>query len=194
MKKNIFKKSSFVVIIIILIVIISYQLISNFNNYINIKMHDTLINNFLEYDSVNNLNNFESYIAVIEIPKINLRQELYDLDSLNNDVNKHIEILHGSDMPNVMNGNLILAGHSGNSKISYFKNLNELIIGDVTTIYYQNVKYSYKIVNIYKADKTGYVEITRNKNKSVVTLITCDKKDKNKQLVIIAELDSFTNY
>ena len=35
-------------------------------------------------------------------------------------ISKNIQILKESDMPNVTNGNLLLAGHNGNSKVSFF--------------------------------------------------------------------------
>ena len=90
-------------------------------------------------------------------------------------------------MPDEEKGNVILAAHSGNARISYFKNLDKLVIGDDISIEYNSVIYNYKVVDIYLIDKTGTAEIIRDKNKSTLTLITC-KHNTNKQIIVIAEL------
>ena len=123
----------------------------------------------------------------MKIPKISLERGLVDPDSYLNNVNYNVEILDDSDMPNVKSGNVILAAHSGNSRISYFKNLDKLDIGDEISIDYQNKFYTYKVTDKYLIEKTGYAEIIRNKNKNTLTLITC-KHNTNNQVIIIAEL------
>ena len=128
------------------------------------------------------------YIAVIKIPKINLERGLVDRNSYLNDVKYNIEILKESSMPDEVGGNVILASHSGTARISYFKNLHKLTIGDSISINYKSTIYNYKVVDIYEIDKTGTAEIIRNKNKSTLTLITC-KHNSNKQIVVIAEME-----
>ena len=49
------------------------------------------------------------------------------------------------------------------------------------------VKYTYKIVKIYKQKKQGYVTIYRDPDKTTLALITCTKGDKKSQPVYIAE-------
>ena len=93
-------------------------------------------------------------------------------------------------MPNVDKGNFILASHSGTSKVSYFRKLDKAKIGDKVNIYYQNIKYVYKIKNKYLLNKDGNIEIYRNKDVTTLTLTTCDTKSDTKQLVVIAELES----
>lgn len=133
---------------------------------------------------------FNKYLGIIEIPKINLKRYLYDIDSSQNDVDKNIEILKDSDMPNVRGGNLILAGHNGNSAAGHFKNLHKVTLGDKVVINYNNINYTYEISKIYDVLKTGSVAIKRNKNKNTITLITCLGSDR--QLVVIGYLkDSF---
>jgi len=136
-----------------------------------------------EEASVNKIN----YIAILKIPKINLERGLVEPNSYLNNVNYNVEILDDSDMPNVKSGNVILAAHSGNSRISYFKNLDKLDIGDEISIDYQNKTYTYKVTDKYLIEKTGTAEIIKNKNKNTLTLITC-KHNTNNQIVIIAEL------
>ena len=128
-----------------------------------------------------------NYIAILKIPKINLERGLVDPNSYLNNVNYNIEILDESSMPDEIGGNVILAAHSGNARISYFRNLDKLSIGDDISIDYQSNTYKYKVVDKYLIDKTGTAEIVRNKNKSSLTLITC-KHNTNKQIIIIAEM------
>ena len=133
--------------------------------------------------------NNEQYIGVLEIKRINLTRGFYSKNSRLNNVNKNIQILSSSDMPDIENGNVIIASHSGNSSISFFRNLPKLIVDDNAIIYYQGKTYTYKLVNNYEIEKNGTANIRRNINKNSLTLITC-KHNSNKQLVYIFELEN----
>ena len=135
------------------------------------------------------LENYYYKNPTLEIPKINLKKEVYPNDIDKNHVDKNIQVIDGSSMPDVIGGNLILASHSGNSSIAYFKYLDVLNYNDEFYIYYKNTKYRYVIGDIYDVEKTGYVEIKRDKSKSAVTLIT-RKKTTNMQTVYIGYLIS----
>ncbi len=128
-----------------------------------------------------------NYIGVLEIPKIDVKRGFTSLNDKVNNVNKNIQVIEKSDMPNVDNGNLIIAGHSGSGRIAFFKNLYKVSNDDVIYVYYQNVKYTYNVVNIYDVKKTGTVAIKRDKDKTILTLITC-RHNTNKQIVVISEL------
>ena len=128
-----------------------------------------------------------NYIAVLKIPKIGLERGLVDPNSYLNNVNYNLEFIKGSSMPDQENGNVIIAGHSGSARISYFRKLDQLVIGDKASLNYKGKVYNYKIVDIYDIDKTGKADIIREKNKSTLTLITCRHNTK-KQIVVIAEL------
>lgn len=91
-------------------------------------------------------------------------------------------------MPNIENGNVIIAGHSGSSYVSFFRNLNKLDLYDEAIIYFEGKQYNYQLKNKYEIDKTGQAVIKRNKEKNVLTLITC-KHNTNKQIVFIFELN-----
>lgn len=129
-----------------------------------------------------------NYLGILSIPKINLNRGFYEYTSPLNTVDKNIEVIETSKMPDVLNGNLILASHSGNSKIAYFKHLDELQIKDEVYVYYLNKKYKYIIASIYDRKKTGYIDIVRDKNKNTITLITC-KKNTNLQTVFIGYME-----
>ena len=134
------------------------------------------------------------YLAFLEIPKINLNQGILPKTSYYNNVNYHVQILDISDLPDVINGNMVLAAHSGSSNIAYFKNLYKLTKDDKAYIIYNNKKYSYQVVNIYNQVKKGSLNIYRDLTKTTLTLITCTKNDKNSQTVYILELTGVETY
>lgn len=129
-----------------------------------------------------------NYIGFLNIPKINFNKGFTSIEDKFNTVSRNIEILSSSDYPDKEYGNVIIAGHSGNSSVSFFNKLYLLEVGDLAYIKYNNKNYTYKISNIYKVDKTGKVEVKRNKNNKTLTLITCTKDDKLTQTVYIADL------
>lgn len=143
---------------------------SQIEEYIRGQIDDT----YIPYD--NNINKIDdikyNYYMVIEIPKIKLKKGLYNKNSKYNSINYGIEILKESEMPNIENSNLILASHSGNSSISFFKNLKQLNIGDEVYIYYNNIKYKYKINDYYSKTKDGTININ-NSIDNTIYLITC---------------------
>ncbi len=157
------------------------------------------IDNSIDIDDSQNIENVSSsdyndYIAVLEIPSISLKKGIFSKDNINNYVDKNIQILNDSDMPDLENGNLILAGHSGNSLVSYFTDLDRVKKDDIVNVYYNNIKYSYKIVNIYIQNKNGMIKIYRDKNISTITLTTCSEINNYEQLVLIGNLVFKENY
>lgn len=127
------------------------------------------------------------YIGVLEIPSINFKRGFLDINDKNNTVSKNIQVLNGSEYPDVVNGNFMIAGHSGSGRIAFFKNLYKLSNGDESYIYYKNKKYIYKMIESYEVQKTGIVPIKNYENKTILTLITCSQ-DESKQIVFINEL------
>lgn len=134
-----------------------------------------------------------NYIGVLEIESIGLKRGFVNPNSKYNYVNYNIQIIETSTMPDVDKGNFIVAGHNGNSYISFFKNLHKMNSDDLINIYYNGYKYVYKYDNFYEVEKTGTVNIVRDKNKTAVTLITC-KRNSNKQLVFIGYLIDKVEY
>ena len=131
---------------------------------------------------------YEEYLGVLDIPKINFYKGFYSKTSSLNNVQFNLFVLKESDYPDVVNGNLIIAGHSGNYSNSYFNDLYKLSIDDTVTVHYQGKDYIYKITKIYNEKKTGTVRILRNRNKTSLTLITCTNGDNYHQTIYISEL------
>ena len=194
MKRKIKKQSlvilgSAFIIVGISLLVYKYQNLNKTN-----KEEINAINNYyinhsnyhVNTETVKKVSKEYNYIAVLKIPKINLERGLVDPNSSQNNVKYNIEILKNSDMPDVENGNFILAAHSGNSKVSYFKNLNKLELGDTVSIDYNGETYNYAVTKIYDIEKTGKAQIIRNKNKTTLTLVTCRAKTNN-QIIVICE-------
>ncbi len=130
---------------------------------------------------------YSKYVGILEIPKISLKRGFYNIGYKYNSINYNVTVVSGATMPDVVNGNLILAAHSGDAYISYFAYLYRLNVGDLAYVTYGGVKYKYQIVNIYNVPKTGAVTITRNLDKTTLTLVTCTKNSDTEQTVYIAE-------
>ena len=128
------------------------------------------------------------YIWYLNIPKINLTKGFLDNRSSENDVEKNILVVEGSNYPDVDKGNFILAGHSGTGWKAFFNDLYKLSAGDTAKITYKDKTYTYQITNIYKQPKTGKLAIYRNYDKTTLTLITCTNNDSTTQTIYIAEL------
>lgn len=134
------------------------------------------------------------YIGKLEIPSINLSRGFTSMGSKYNNVNYNITIINGSSYPNVNKGNFILAGHTGSSYRAFFTKLYKLKINDYAYVYYENTKYTYKLVKTYDVKKTGTVTIYRDNNETVMTLITCTKGTNDKQSIYIFNLIEKENY
>ena len=129
-----------------------------------------------------------NYIGYLDIPKINLKRGFVSLNSKYNSISYNVMLIKGSSMPDVKNGNLILAAHRGNSSVSFFDKLYKLNLGDEANVTYNNKIYTYKLVNTYLEAKDGTIAIYRDENKTTLTLITCTRGDKKTQTVFIFEL------
>lgn len=135
----------------------------------------------------------DNYIGILEIPKINLKKGVVDKISSSNNVNKNIYTLKETTLPDEqINSHIILASHSGNSYVSFFKDLSKLEMKDNIYFYYKGVKYIYEISNKYEVEKTGTISLKIN-NRSDITLITCISGT-NKQVVYVGNLIDKENY
>lgn len=139
-------------------------------------------------DIISNKSKQYYYVGMLEIPKIELKKGFLEIDNKENTVSKNVTVIKGSDYPDVDKGNLILAAHSGTSYLSFFRNLYKLDYNDLAYIYYNNVKYTYQVTNIYSQEKTGEIVIYRNREKNTLTLITCTKDNDNLQTIYILDL------
>lgn len=205
------KRKSKIVSIIIGIILLVTVIIFNLYNYSSSKKEIIIEENKIEEFFVEKIieepqmteikpvteskqQNTTNYSMIVEIPNIGLKKGLCSIGQECNAVSKNIQILKESDMPNVTNGNLLLAGHNGNSKVSFFNKLDKIKVNDSIYIYYNGTKYEYKLSNYYDIKKTGKAIIHRDNDKTTLVLITCKKNTDDKQVVYIAYLDNKTEY
>ncbi len=129
----------------------------------------------------------EEYLGILKIPKINLTQGFYNINSKNNNVNKSITILKESSMPSINGSIIYLTAHSGYGYLAFFKDLNKLELNDLITIDINNNSYKYIVNDIYEVDKNGKIMINHNPHDNYLVLSTCSAH-KSKQLVVIGKL------
>lgn len=127
-----------------------------------------------------------SYYAILNIPKIKLNRGFYDKTSEFNDVNKNIYYLKESIPLGEQNSTIILAAHRGTSSVSYFNNLEKLVIGDDLYLNYHQDRYRYKIRSIYNERKDGHLNIYRDDKRDSLILITCNRLHKSYQTIYVA--------
>lgn len=200
--KNLISKAKYPILMLIGILLFLFAT----KNYITIYQEqikeenasNDLIDNFFEnsqnseeviVNDNNKTNNTftEDYTAVLEIPKIKLKRGIYSKEDKRNNVNKNIYLIDKTTLPDENNvSHIILAAHSGNSYISYFKNLHKLQIDDNVYFYFNGTKYIYKIIDKYEVEKTGDINLILT-SESDITLITC-KYNSNKQIVYVGSL------
>ena len=126
-----------------------------------------------------------NYIAVLEIPAISLKKGLVSSNSKYNNIKYNIEILKNSIEANELK-DVYLAAHSGNSKVSFFKDLYRLNISDEVYLYYKKIKYKYIVDEIIDQKKDGTIIIPEKKEKRLI-LTTC-AKNKERQILVICKL------
>lgn len=134
-----------------------------------------------------------NYIGVLEIPTINFKRGFLEINDRNNKVNKNIQVLENSTMPDVENGLMVIAGHSGTGRTAFFKNLYKLKEKDTINIYYKNIKYTYEVINVCEETKDGDIAIDKS-SESTLVLTTCSQSNKNKQVVVISKLVNKLDY
>lgn len=153
---------------------------------------DTNKNKKLEGSTSENSDNI-NYTAVIEIPSINLKRGVVNSTNGFRSINYAISVDKISNYPDE-NGNFILYAHSGNSRISYFKNLMKVSNNDDIDVYYNGIKYHYMVINKYNIDKTGKAKVKECNDNKCITLITCNPYNKDKQIVVFGKIVNQLNY
>lgn len=130
-----------------------------------------------------------NYVAILEIPVINLKTGMIEATNNFESINYAVSIDKSSQYPNTK-GNMIIYSHSGNSRIAFFKHLNRVKIGDYVYVYFYGIKYEYKIFRSYEIEKVGKLSVTYPKEKQYITLVTCNPNKKGFQIVLVGEQTS----
>lgn len=127
------------------------------------------------------------YWGYIEIPKLKIYYGFYSLNDQKNQIKNGIEVMSGSSLTSINGSNIVLVAHSGIAYNVLFDRLDVLGIEDEVNLYFNNIKYIYKVKKILKKDKKDILSTIKT-NKNTLILITCDKKEKDKNLIVYLEL------
>ena len=131
------------IILIPLIIILSYLSIIKVSN-------DQQLNNIITNFKIKKINKEENIIGSLKIKKLNINEKLYNINSEENNVDKHVTILKESILPENDNSIIFIAAHSGTGEIAYFKNLNLLEENDIINLELNNKKYIYSVKSIWE--------------------------------------------
>lgn len=118
--------------------------------------------------------NIGEIMAYVEIPKIDINIPVYhgtSDDVLNNGLG-HIE---QTSLPiGGLGTNSVITGHRGLPSAKMFRNLDEMEIGDEFYIHSLDEVLAYKIFDVVIVPPTDIERLRIEKDKDIVTLITCD--------------------
>ena len=121
-----------------------------------------------------------SNLIILKIPKINLLTKVIKANESFNNLNSSL-VYYKDFNPN---NKIIIFGHSGMGKGTYFNRLDELLVGDVAYLEYNKKTYKYDIVRIYNVFKEDTYILKKEDNSKKILLVTCTKDNKNKRLVV----------
>lgn len=139
----------------------------------------------LYYDKYLFVFNKEEILFEIDIPRINIRRNVYSIGSKNNNVDYNIELL---DSSNIENDLYFVASHSGSSRASYFDDLVYLSVGDFIRLKSNDSIMVFIVKDMFYIDKSGYFSTSYSINGGELFLITCSLDYINRQLIVRAEL------
>lgn len=129
--------------------------------------------------------NIDEFLFELVIPSINLKRDVYNIDSSLNNVDKNVEILENSNISKKL---FYLASHSGGGKASYFDCLIYLEVGDIIWLYGDDFELGFVVKSIFYINKTGYFEASYGIDGNALFLITCSLEYEGKQLIVKADL------
>lgn len=160
--------------IIKLVIVLTY-----FSFVLYLIYHSFTTTNISTEYYINSKNNFY-YKKMISIPKINLK--LYVTKAKNDFSNLSNNLVYYKHFN--LDNKIIIFGHSGLGKGTYFNRLDELEKGDLLELYYENKIYFYDINNVYIVDKKRVDILNDEANSKKILLVTCDKINKDNRLVV----------
>lgn len=182
------EKITSVISIIIILLGLTYFVIKIYNYYSDYKNNQKSVSAYIN----NELDTIEEekyqYNSILEIPSINLKRGILDINDIYNDAKYNIELIKEDD--NV----IVLASHNGNNQNSYFRDLKKLSLGDKILYYKNGILGEYIYSESYDIKKDGYADIYRQKNKKSIILITCKDNTNDGQTVHIGYLTEEKTY
>lgn len=128
------------------------------------------------------------YKSVLEIPAINLKRGILDINNEYNNAKYNIELIKENDTI------IVVAAHNGNYRNSYFGNLHNIELGDEIKYYKDGTLSTYIYSESYDIKKNGYADIYRKEDIKSIILITCKDNTDDAQTVYIGYLKEESIY
>ncbi|SES75293.1 class D sortase [Anaerobranca gottschalkii] len=119
-------------------------------------------------------------LGIITISKIDVTLPVY-YDATSNNLKKGAAIVKGTAFP--PKGNTVIAAHRGRTYGSYFNRLQELEIGDMITLDFNNSSYTYEVYEIFIVEPSE-VWVLNNTQEPIITLITCHPQSGTHRLIV----------
>ncbi|MDD2625638.1 MAG: sortase [Bacilli bacterium] len=129
-------------------------------------------------------------IYLITIEKINIKNIIKE-DTIKSEKIKDIVLFKEYGKPNIKNSNTIIGAHSGNGRNSFFTNLNNIEIDDEIKLYYKEIEYIYKVIDKFYIIESDFKILNNIKNKTTLTLFTCNEDNNKYRLIVVSELIDF---
>lgn len=135
--------------------------------------------------TLNNYDYKDDMIATIEIPKMDIKLPIY-LGATKENMAKGIVNLGNTSLPiGGHNTNCVLAGHRGYRGAPFFRDIEDLEIGDEVVIqnFWEQLKY--KVLKVKVIYPTESEQVLIQEGKDMVTLITCHPYRHNYQRYVV---------
>ena len=143
----------------------------------------------IEYIKDNYLKDKLKY-NILTISKINLK-EIVEEETIESNKISEVVMFKEFGRPNKEYTNTILGAHSGIGTKAKFKDLDKLSIGDNLKFYYEKKEYNYEAIDKFFVHEKDLTILNSVKNKSTLTLITCNDSNDDYRLIVVFELIDF---
>jgi len=127
---------------------------------------------------------------ILTIDKINLK-EIVKEDTIKSKNISEVVLFKEFGRPNKKYSNTIIGAHSGTGRKAKFKDLNKLSLNDKIEFYYANETYKYMVIEKFFIHEKDFTILNDIRNKTTLTLITCNDSDDKYRLVVVLELIDF---
>ena len=185
-----FHKEKLVVVlsVVLILLCITYFVIKVYNYYDEYQNNKTNVEAYINKGVEVVKEEKYQYSSVLEVPSVNIKRGVLDINNKYNDAKYNIELIKEND------STIILAAHNGNYSNSYFGKLKDIELGDEIKYYKDGILYTYIYSESYDIKKNGYADIYRSGEKKSIILITCKDNTDDAQTVYIGYLKEESIY
>lgn len=185
-----FPKTRRIILLSTLIIIlgITYFIIKIYRYYDDYQNNEKSVSAYINNETEVVTEEKYQYNSILEIPSINLKRGVLDINNEYNDAKYNIELIKEDEEV------IVLASHNGTNNNSFFGKLNTLELGDEINYYKDGNIYKYIYTESYDIKKNGYADIYRKEDIKSIILITCKDNTDDAQTVYIGYLKEIITY